>query len=247
VTTLPVSAANGKPLSGGNMKEDTPPARKVVTRAPHKTVRLLNLIGILEGPVECESSLERDFIYRAALCPGIVGIQQQPFRLQLSMGHSYVPDFLLTHRDGRKVVAEVKLASKIERQSATFDEAREALAAKGVGFMVVSEEAIQKGNAHARAALILRYRKGSVSDTVHASVTKVLGAKPAGLPLGSLTRQCGASPQDIFRLIAQRVLVTSPALPIDGSARVFLTTNMENSRVLRIENWIDCPLWRANA
>lgn len=61
------------------MEEDIPPARKVVTRAPHKTVRVLNLNGIFDRPVECESSLERDFVYRAALCPGVARLQHQPF------------------------------------------------------------------------------------------------------------------------------------------------------------------------
>lgn len=105
------------------MDEEFPSARKVVTRAPARTVRVLNLGGILHGPVECESSLERDFVYRAALCPSVVLIKHQPFRVNWAAGKHYTPDFLVRHRDGQVTVVEVKLAERAAAYRELFDRA----------------------------------------------------------------------------------------------------------------------------
>ena len=95
----------------------------MVTRSPTKTVRILNLSGVLDSPVECESTLERDFVYRAVLCPGLLRLRHQPFALKLSTGRTYTPDFLVKHRDGRLTVIEVKPRRKVSKYRDVFDEA----------------------------------------------------------------------------------------------------------------------------
>ena len=82
------------------------PARKVVTRSPARTVRLLHLPGLFKAPVECESSLERDFVYRASLCPGVADIRHQPFQLTLASRAPLHPRFpghaFRWHQHGRR-------------------------------------------------------------------------------------------------------------------------------------------------
>lgn len=51
------------------MPQSPKPARAVVTRAPGRTVHLVNLPSIFGQSIECESSLERDFVLRAAGWP----------------------------------------------------------------------------------------------------------------------------------------------------------------------------------
>lgn len=113
--------------------------------------------------------------------------------------------------------------------------------------MVVTEVAIRRRKAHQRAAFVLRYLKGQASEVVVARVVDALKPTSDGLPFGTLVKRCAASPEDLLHLISKRRLTTSPLLPVDGSARVFLPSTLENSHVFRIENWIDSPAWRANA
>lgn len=145
------------------------------------------------------------------------------------------------------MVVEVKLASRVDKQASTFDQASEMLRARGIAFMVVTEVAIRRKKTHQRAAFVLRYLKGQASAAVVAGLVDALTSAPDGLPLGTLLKRCAASPEDLFHLIATRRLTTSPSLPIDGSARVFLSSTLENSNAFRIENWIDSPAWRTNA
>ena len=136
-----------------------PSDRKVVQRTAPKTTRVVNLKGRLPWPVEGESSLERDFIRRAALNPLVVEIFYQPYRVPVAGGR-YTPDFLLKWVDGRRDVVEVKLRRKFAGYRSVFDEVSQMVAERGGRFLAADEHLIRAGNAHRRAGRVLRYLKG---------------------------------------------------------------------------------------
>ncbi len=226
-------------------EEDSPPARKVVSRSPAKTVRVLNLRGIWDSPVECESTLERDFVYRLALCPGVMRCKHQPFRLKLASGHIYTPDFLASHRDGTSTVVEVKPKEKVADYLRVFDEAKARLSERGFSFVVLTEERIRANKAHERASLILRYRKTEPDRQVLDRIRSVLQERDNTMSINALLTRADAPIEALFHLIAIRAVVPSRDLLIAGDARVRLFNESENHRAFRTESWFGVSPWRA--
>jgi len=56
------------------------PVRQVVTRSPKRTVGLVNCPWFQDRPIEHESRLEKHFVSRARLFPGLATIEHQPFK-----------------------------------------------------------------------------------------------------------------------------------------------------------------------
>lgn len=137
-----------------------PSTRKVVTRSPGHTVRLLSLPHLQPEPVgvEADSGLERDFVHLAALFPWIVSIQHQPFLLELESG-SYTPDFLLAFKDGSRAVAEVKPKALLNPHLRKLEEAEKRLLEHGLYFFIALDLHIQKEGRADRALRIRRYAK----------------------------------------------------------------------------------------
>ncbi len=219
------------------------PARRVVSRSPIRTVRRLNLPGIFEEPVECESSLERDFVLRAALCPSIVRLRHQPFQLKQPSGSRFTPDFLATYADGSRVVVEVKLGARVERYRGAFDYARAELKTHQADFLVLDEGAIRRAKAHERAALVLRYRKSGIDPATRLRLLACVGECPRGLAIGSLAKRSAASRADVLHLIAARAMRVSRSLAIDDSSLVFPLNPLEASHEFRLESWFGTALW----
>jgi len=230
---------------------DTPPpaapARRVVTRAPHKTVRVLNLGGCLSAPVECESSFERDFVYRAALCPTVVHIAHQPFSLRSKGGRSYTPDFLVRHSDGAEVVVEVKPTSRVAGYRTVFDEASTQLNERGMGFLVLTEDQLRRNKAHRRAALILRYRKTAPSRPSCDAVLELLRQAGVGLRLADLVTGSRQEQEVVLHLAATKAVYLSPDLPLDDDSIVTLNIDSEQRNAIRTESWFDAEGWRTRA
>lgn len=159
------------------------PARKVVTRAPGRTVRRINLPGIFDAPIECESSLERDFVLRAALCPSVAQLRHQPFHLALESGRRYTPDFLATSFSGTRWVVEVKQATRVSAYRSVFDEASAVLRERGFDFLVLTEEQIRSDRLHEQAALELTRFRGHIILCVQGVANvKSTTAVPGGIP-----------------------------------------------------------------
>ncbi|MDQ0084495.1 hypothetical protein J2W35_004864 [Variovorax boronicumulans] len=222
------------------MEPDSPaPVRKVVSRSPVRTVRRLNLPGIFDRPVECESSLERDFVLRAALCPDVARLQHQPFRLELPSGRRYTPDFLATYRSGARLVIEVKQEARTERFAEIFDQARSLLAARGIDFLVLTEVQIRHERVHERAAMVLRYRKMTVGPAVRERILARLAEHPEGLTLLVLQEQCNVARTDVLSLAAARAIRVSNVIALDDESRFFPDIPMETNHEVRLENWFD--------
>lgn len=230
---------------------DTPPpaapARRVVTRAPHKTVRVLNLGGCLSAPVECESSFERDFVYRAALCPTVVYIAHQPFALRAKGGRSYTPDFLVRHSDGTEVVVEVKPASRVMSYQTVFDDASAQLNDRGMRFLVLTEAQLRRNKAHRRAALILRYRKTAPPRPSCDAVLRLLREAAAGLRLVDLVAGSRQAQEVVLHLAATKAVYLSPDLPLDDDSIVTLNIDTEQRNAIRTESWFDAEGWGTRA
>ena len=228
--------------------DDIPrPSRKVVSRAPGRTVRVLNLPGLFRAPIECESSLERDFVYRAALCPGITCVLHQPFQIKLASGRSYTPDFLTEHSTGGRTVVEVKLGTKVASLQSMFDDAAMQLHARGIRFVVLTEHAIREGKTHQRAAKVLRYRKSSICHEAHQRLIEALLQAPGGAAIGALAKRSAVTLEDVLHLLAVRQIVSSRLLPLDGSARVFHPNFRETHHENSVEGWFGVEAWPAHA
>jgi len=99
--------------------------------------------------VQVESTLERDFALLCRFDPSVVGIEEQPVRIEYddADGHarSYVPDFLVTYRGGRPVprLVEIKYSTDPMLISGQLDgrfaAARAYARRQGWRFQVVSE------------------------------------------------------------------------------------------------------------
>jgi hypothetical protein len=229
------------------MERDFPPARKVVTRAPHKTVRVINLRGIFAAPIECESSLERDFVYRAALCPTVSSIQHQPFRMTLSSGRQYTPDFLVQYLNGRRAVVEVKPADKLQQYLPAFAEVAATLDARDLPFYVLTDSSIRAEKAHRRAALVLRYRKTTPRNEDIERVRQELAARNGQGTLGDL-RQCARVQTSVLlHLMAKRVATTTPALQLEPTSLITLVDTLEGLHEICLESWFGVARWSATS
>lgn len=150
--------------------------RKVVTRAPHREVGIINAGWLLDHPVQHESHLERRFIAAALSCPVVCNIQHQPFTLQLAeagAARKYTPDFLITFRDAASLVVEVKPQAYLQRHEARLRTAEQLLQSQGQRFFVATDALIDGNGLAERAMLLMRYGRMHCSEvqmqeTLHA-------------------------------------------------------------------------------
>ena len=220
-----------------------PSIRKVVTRAPARTVRIINLKSSLPHPVEAESSLEADYIRRAALQPDTAEIIHQPFTLPVST-RGYTPDFLqILETATPRIVVEVKLEKRIVEYADLFDCAAEFLKTKDYTFYVLTERTLRKKKIQDRALLILRYAKASFPPAERLKVTELLSEYPGGLPIGTVVRKAAVSRELIIHLVAWKTLTTGPNLHIDDSAVVMLRKFSTNNETFTFDRWFGVAPW----
>jgi len=220
--------------------------RNIVPRSPARTVHILNLAGLLKAPVEVESSLERDLVYKAVLYPWLMDLRHQPFKLSLRNGKKYTPDFLVEVGATRCVI-EVKPQSEVPKYQDTFDEAREVLRARGFVFFVATERAIRADRVHVRAADVLRYRKGAVPADQAQKALELIRAHTAGIPLGRLVRREGIQAEVVLHLMAHRQVTTGPNVRTADAALVFPISdsqlNEEADHADQFASWLGCSAW----
>lgn len=217
-------------------------SRKVVTRAPARTVRILNLQGVLPRPVEAESKLEGDFVRQAALNPLTKVIIGQPYKLPVS-SKGYTPDYLVVTMGETRVVVEVKLARKVAENAALFDRAAEYLRDRQQQFFVATEKTIRGDRRHERALLILRYAKATYSVAEQQRAMEVAHFYKNGLALGSLIAKAKLKRELIFHLIGRRRLTTGPRLLLDDSAVVIAVSLPEMSDEDCLGRWLGVAPW----
>lgn len=140
--------------------------RKVVTRAPHREVGVVNPGWLLDHAVEHESHLERRFIMVALSCPVVVDIIHQPLHIELEPGGKsrYTPDFLIRFKDDDELLVEVKPSVFVRKHAERLEQAHRRFALVGKKFLVVTEKHIDEVGLSARAMLLMRYGRLRMSD-----------------------------------------------------------------------------------
>ncbi len=195
-----------------------PAKRKVISRSPSHTVRLIHLPHVQpDEPVEADSSLERDFIHIAAIYPLIHRITDQPFRLNLGESR-YTPDFLLQFQDGTKLVVEVKPEGRVAEYEQLFEKAKQKLNESGYEFMVAMDTDIKHDDIEERALLIRRYCKTTFDKDIRARAIQVVGEHIYGIELGILINQYQIPYEVLMHLIGTHQLCTDSLLSISNSA-----------------------------
>ncbi|WP_326999397.1 Tn7 transposase TnsA N-terminal domain-containing protein [Comamonas testosteroni] len=200
--------------------------RKVVTRAPHREVGIVNAGWLLDHPVQHESHLERRFIIAALSCPVVCDIQHQPFTLQLSEASStrkYTPDFLITFRDSTSLVVEVKPRTYIKRHEARLRAAEQMLQYQGQRFFLATDAFIDGKDLSARAMLLMRYGRMHCSEI---QVQETLnGLQRAGRNIVSVQQlvEEGLSEDMVWCLVARHLCHVSSDFEINLTQAITIT------------------------
>ena len=179
-----------------------PTTRKVVKRAPSHTVRLIPLAHLQIEPVEADSSLERDFIHTAVRFAYIASVRHQPFKLNFE-DSSYTPDFLLTFKDGSRLVVEVKPADKVDGYRELFDNASSKRQDAGFLFLVADDKTIRRDDRADKARLIRRYSKTACRPNEQARILGLLHGCRDGICISDHERMHGVNKTEMYCLIAR--------------------------------------------
>jgi hypothetical protein len=199
-----------------------PATRKVVTRSPAHSVRVLHLPHLQPEPVHADSNPERFFVQIAALYLHTRSIKHQPFKLVLGE-RTYTPDFLIVFADGSRLVVEVKAATKAEAYQDLFSEARVKLSNHGFEFMVALDVDITRDKLAARALRIRRYCKTRLSPADLRAALDAVRQSSCGVTLSDLTQVHGIKAEVLMHLVGMKLICTRKPLDISAKA-VFITT-----------------------
>lgn len=191
------------------------PSRRVVTRSPHRRVGHVSCPWFQEDQVDWESLFEKGFIHIALLCPGLVELRFQPFKLELPKGLHYTPDFLLTFCDSTQLVVEVKPSAYVSKHIEKLDAAKAILLARGVGFKVCSEQEIDGCDRRSRAAKILRHARSSVAKRHADVVVQQIPLWKFPLSLSALMEKTGLAAHEVCGVIGRRALFLRPDLNLE--------------------------------
>ncbi|WP_239988687.1 TnsA endonuclease N-terminal domain-containing protein [Paramagnetospirillum kuznetsovii] len=133
--------------------------------------------------VQVESTLERDFALLCRFDSAVVGIEEQPVRIEYDdadgRARSYVPDFLVTYRGGRPVprLVEIKYSTDPMLVSGQLDgrfaAARTYARRQGWRFQVVTEREIRTPRLE-NATFLLPFRGRPVAAGLREALRSVL-------------------------------------------------------------------------
>lgn len=220
-----------------------PSKRKVVQRSPAHTVRRINLPHLQNKPIEADSALERDFVQIAALFPFTAHIEHQPFRLTLEL-RRYTPDFLLSFKDGSRLVIEVKPHKKLAGYHELFEGAAAKLKSYGLSFMVATDTQIKQHDRAANALEIRRYAKTEFPAAQCAQAVSVLAQHPDGLQFRQLSRIHSLPREVLLHLVSRQFLALDRNLDITPDARVYpINLLKEKNHAIQFASWFDAEIW----
>lgn len=225
-----------------------PAARKVVTRSPKRNVGLINCPWFQDKPIEHESRLEKHFVLRAMLFPGLKSIQHQPFHMPLVVhGKRYTPDFLLTFSSGEGLVFEVKRAERIKGEKDRFGEIASLCSHAGLRFFVVHQGQIEGRRRAERAALIRRYAMHDLNPAIAQEVAEHVRQRKAGVSIKTLKKKFGISQEQVFAMVARRLIAANRELLLGDDDLLVPTYSEINDASIQFGNWFGCAPWVAAA
>nr|MDP2190890.1 hypothetical protein [Rhodoferax sp.] len=224
------------------------PARRVVTTSPKRTVGLINCSWFQDRPIEHESRLEKHFVHRALLFPGLITIHHQPFKLILKgSGKHYTPDFLLTFANGERLVIEVKRSERIKALKIRLDEIAGLLREKQIPYFVVHQGQIEGQRRAERAGLLRRYAMLKTAPEITAQVVELVNQKTKGVSIAFLMRKFSLSELQVFHLIARRHITLGPGLLLSKDDLIFPVNKEIQNAAIQFGTWFGCAPWRAAA
>lgn len=221
-------------------------ARKVVTRSPKRNVGLINCPWFQDWPIEHESRLEKHFVLRAMLFPGLKSIQHQPFHLPLvEHGKRYTPDFLLTFSNGERLVFEVKRAERIKKQKERFDEITALFDQASLRYFVVHQGQIEGQRRAERAALIRRYAMHALNHELTRAVVDYVLQRHEGTAIKRLLKKLPVSQEQLLGMVAQRHIALNKELLISDDGLLFPVNSETKNASVQFGNWFGCAPWIA--
>lgn len=221
-----------------------PAVRKVVTRSPKRSVGLINCPWFQDKPIEHESRLEKHFVLRAMLFPGLKSIQHQPFHMQLAQhGKRYTPDFLLTFDNGDRLVFEVKRSERIKAKKDRFNEIANQCRRAGLRFFVVHQRQIEGRRRAERAALIRRYALHVVHPLLAQEMVCYVRQRDKGVSIKKLKKQLDAPQEAIFALAANRRIALSRDLLASDEDLLFPVNQEIQDASVQFGSWFGCAPW----
>jgi len=204
--------------------------RKVVTRAPHREVGIVNAAWLLDHEVEHESYLEKRFIMVALSCPVVLDIVHQPFEVWLGPDntHKYTPDFLITFANGDKVVIEVKPEVFLKENEVRLTAARSHLAGLGYIFLIVTEKHIDAHGLSSRALLLMRYGRLFISASDALKCRQILEDQFRGNAIVRDLVEHGVSEATIWNLVATHHFRVPAGLNVSDRETVSINHSQED-------------------
>jgi hypothetical protein len=207
--------------------------RKVVTRAPHREVGLVNPAWLLDHAVEHESHLERRFIISALACPVLVDIVHQPMTLTLpavadAKPQTYTPDFKLRLRDGTVIIVEVKPQKFVAKHASMLLQAEQLVRAEGYRFLTVTDAHIDGNELAARSMLLMRYGRLQFGDAdAKANLDLLRGACQGSASVHQLVSR-GLSHDAIWNMVARHQCRVPADFSIDADQTITMTEIQED-------------------
>ncbi|MDR7308225.1 TnsA endonuclease N-terminal domain-containing protein [Rhodoferax saidenbachensis] len=221
-----------------------PAARQVVTRSPKRNVGLINCPWFQDRPIEHESRLEKHFVLRAMLFPGLKSIKHQPFSMTLlNHGKRYTPDFLLTFSNGERLVFEIKRAERIKQQKERLGEISQLCNEAGLRFFIVHQGQIEGQRRAERAALIRKYAMHDLAPALVQSVTEHVRQRKAGVSVQALKKKFGISQEQVFAMVAHRHIATNKELHLSDDDLLVSTSSEINDASIQFGSWFGCAPW----
>jgi hypothetical protein len=224
------------------------PKRKVVTRSPYRSVGLVACNWLQAEPIEHESYLERRFIQRMLLTPGVTGIVSQPFRI--SYGESdekfYTPDFLIRFQS-KILVIEVKPEKFIDKFEKVFDTVTPILRERHMSFHVVTDRMIDVEDVPDYIDLLLRYARGSVPQADIDEILKIFSDRSITASLSDLIQFSVGGISTIYHLLGRNILVFKDVISLSPTTQIQRNFIGESNDDVRIPDWLDAATWVTDA
>lgn len=192
------------------------PARKVVTRSPHRRVGYIPCSWLQPDHIAYESLLEASFVRIALLCPHLQRIRHQPLRLELGdkLG-TYTPDFLLRCHGLKYLVVEVKPSDHIAKHQETLNAAKEKLHELGYEFIICTEQNIHANERAELASQILRQARSFIPHDVTSHLVEQLSGVTYPISAMDLAHKLATTVDRVMYLVGRRYLRLAPDLCTD--------------------------------
>lgn len=220
------------------------PKRKVVTRSPYRSVGLVACNWLQLEPIEHESYLERRFIQRMLVTPGVTAITSQPFRISYGENNekSYTPDFLI-RLQSQVLVIEVKPEIFVEKFDEIFDHVTPILQERHMSFHVVTDRMIDIKDVPDHIDLVLRYARGNVPQAEIDEVLEIFTDQSLAVSLSDLIKFAAGGISTIYHMLGRNILTFKDVISLSPNTKIRKTYIGETNGDVCIPDWLNATTW----